>query len=389
MYIDPTGHWQKGDEKLPKWAQDEIKRHTDNYYDANKNGDLESAKISHDFAESIRDACNKEGLSNSSKNSGSSSKGSGSSSKDKDKNSGSNKSSSNKSSNDIAKEIVDTYQGMQIMQKYGYSGTAQVIGNKLSGLIVSYMKSTNKVEPPKQGSSKWSDQYTQIIAHAGDDTPLYAFSQGVGNSKGDGTLIGPMPKIDDIMQAAIEDAKLRIDALMWKSVGGRRINSSSIGAIYTQTLNQEIEALKNRQQTLAYIDLYMSYYKANGESMQKIALGGLDWMYNPEPGLDDTIKFRSDKVEALKEVVDMTYKNNLNYLVVSKSVRKEFVNELNKLEGFLDEHDFPIYDSSSENKKYKDTMINYVRNIRSMNENYDQYFNDFIYLRDTIFDKYK
>ena len=143
MYWDPTGHWQAGDENLPKWAQDEIKHQTNIYDDAKSQHDLESAKIAHDIADAIRDACSKEAQSSSSSSSGNKSK-----EKDTDKDRDKSGNSGNKS-NAALDQIADTVQGMNIMQKYGYTGVASSLFDKAVVLGTNYLKSTDNIADSK------------------------------------------------------------------------------------------------------------------------------------------------------------------------------------------------------------------------------------------------
>jgi len=53
-YVDPTGHWQEGDETLPDWAQDLIRGYTDAWYEAQATGDKSGMDAAHAAAESIR-----------------------------------------------------------------------------------------------------------------------------------------------------------------------------------------------------------------------------------------------------------------------------------------------------------------------------------------------
>ena len=53
-YIDPSGHWQEGDENLSTDAQDTIKQATNDYFEAAANGDTEGMDAAHQRAEDAR-----------------------------------------------------------------------------------------------------------------------------------------------------------------------------------------------------------------------------------------------------------------------------------------------------------------------------------------------
>ncbi len=88
QHIDPSGHWQEGDEKLPVEAICQILKYTDDYNKAKAAGNKKGMDAAHASAEALREANKKNSSSSSSSNSSTSSnsssgKSSGSSSSSK------------------------------------------------------------------------------------------------------------------------------------------------------------------------------------------------------------------------------------------------------------------------------------------------------------------
>lgn len=161
------------------------------------------------------------------------------------------------------------------------------------------------------------------------------------------------------------------------------IRDYSYGQLYSDIYYQEKEIAKNTGEWLSTGDLLLSLGKAKGQTgtwFTDVGLGVFDWMFSPEPNLSDTVDLTSKKVAKAKTIMNYVNDSQYKYLIYNSSVRKEFIQNLNSLADNVTNQLPSPYKNSSDNLKYQQAAIGYIRGIILMNSEFKKSKNDLVYL---------
>ena len=303
---------------------------------------------------------------------------------------------------EVSPGAIDTVNGAQNMvdEYYKQKQIDKAFDSVYNDLDVNRSKSTNNFNNSDTGSA-----FAKGISSG--------IPKGVG--KAEGLTIGV---VDPIFNAAKYEAEILLDKILSKYHPYEWPDSYSIkektwAAYYEEKYNYEVNRANDIASFFSILDIgttikdaYEQALKSTGGGFLPVTIVGtivfttIDKAWKKEPGVGDlpeTLGISSSLNKDISRALEKSeFVNNsiYKYLVYSgpflweEGPRGMFINEISELQNEISKKSYSIYNTSSENNTFKQSLLAYLTSIKNMNINYKQSVSEMNYFLDKIDDKY-